>query len=77
LHNQLNTLQLIATIETLGIVSLNKVDGSCDENSLFIFVHCPDGLKEKVRKVITEHKEAVGENRFRHISWHLDGRKGG
>ena len=73
--DSLNTLQLISTIEKFGIDSLNKVDSACDENSLIVFVHCPEGLKEKVREVINENKEEVGENRFRHISWHLDGRK--
>lgn len=73
--DSLNTLQLISTIDKFGIDSLNKVDSACDENSLIVFVHCPEGLKERVREVINENKEKVGGNRFRHISWHLDGRK--
>ncbi len=72
--DSLNTLQVIVQIEQFGIDSLNKVDKQCNENSLLVFVHCPNGLKEKVRVVIEDNKEGVGKNRFRHISWHLDGR---
>lgn len=72
--DSLNTLQVIAQIEQFGIDSLNTVDKQCNQNSLLVFVHCPDGLKEKVRMVIDKNQEGVGKNRFRHISWHLDGR---
>lgn len=47
----------------------------CEQNSLIVFVHTPEGLMNKVREIITSNKEDVGENRFHHISWHLNGRK--
>ena len=72
--DSLNTLKLISIIDKFGIDSLNKVDRACGENSLIVFVHSPEGLKPIVREVINKNKEEVGENRFRHIMWHLDGR---
>jgi hypothetical protein len=72
--DSLNTLQLISIIDKFGIDSLNKVDKSCGENSLIVFVHTPEGLKPIVREVMKKNKEEVGENRFRHILWHLNGR---
>lgn len=72
--DSLNTLLVIKQIKQFGIDSLNTIDKQCDQNSLIVFVHCPDGLKDTVRSVILKNKQGVGENRFRHISWHLDGR---
>ena len=72
--DSLNTLHVINQIEAFGIDSLNAIDRKCDENSLVIFVHCPDGLKEKVSEVVEKNRDAIGENRYSHISWHLKGR---
>lgn len=70
-----NTLHVIELIETFGIDSLNAVDQSCNLNSLIVFVHSPDGLKECVRSIVEANKAGVGDARYRHILWHLDGRE--
>lgn len=72
--DSLNTLEVLEQIELFGIDSLNNIDEKCGHNSLIVFVHCPDGLKSKVAEIIEINRTGVGENRYRHISWHVNGR---
>jgi len=73
--DSLNTLQVILQINTYGMDSLNRIDQKCDQNSLIVFVHAPEGLKDQVQEVIDANQLKVGENRMRHINWHLNGRE--
>ena len=50
--DSLNTLHIIRLIEVFGIDSLNTIDSKCGKNSLLVFVHCPDDLKDKVAEVV-------------------------
>jgi len=73
--DSLNTLEVLRQISIFGIDSLNRIDALCDQNSLFVFVHTPEGLMSKVSEVVNINKEKIGENRMRHIGWHLNGRE--
>jgi hypothetical protein len=68
-------LKIISFINQFGIDSLNHVDQKCGINSLLVFVHTPDVLFQDVRDVVLKNSQGIGENRMRHIMWHLDGRE--
>ena len=73
--DSLNTLEVIRQIQTFGIDSVNRIDATCGHNSLVVFVHSPPGLFSEVETIVNQNAEKIGENRMRHIGWHLNGRE--
>jgi len=68
-----NTMLLIKIIKEIDYPTLDSLE--CFEKSLIVFVHTPKKLIEDVRDVLEPRKKYLHPNRYRHIMWHLDGRK--
>lgn len=67
-----NTNRILETIETNDFEFLLSND--CFKNFSTILVHSPYEKSEHVRQVIEKRKDLISENKYRHITWHLDGR---
>lgn len=69
-----NTERLINIIQEVGLSAIDTMDYECGKESLLIFVHTPDELKDEVKKVIDPDLKNISENQYNHIMWHLNGR---
>lgn len=70
-----NTKQVLQKLEEIDYPKLN--DFNCFEESLIVFVHTPyeTELVEQVKQALESRKEFIDSERYRHIMWHLNGRK--
>jgi len=71
-----NTTRLIEILDNMNEAETKSMPYECGRESLIVFVHSPDSLKEEVAKIIQKiGLKEIDEAQFNHISWHLKGRE--
>ena len=70
-----NTLRMIEIVEKFGLHSLDTLRDGCALDGFIVFVHSPDHLKARIKKLIDPGLIEIDEYKHRHIMWHVNGRE--
>lgn len=68
-----NTNRVIRFIQSIDKEKLDSVE--CSSKAMLIFIHTPKQKLKTVRRLIEERKDYISDSQYRHLMWHLNGRK--